>query len=141
MFEFFCFGFFQSCFSFSFFFFFLMILRPPRSTLFPYTTLFRSAACASPPPAFDPGSARAAGRVALRVRGAARRSHQGQARGAGSRRQGERSAGEISCVLFWRATPQRAHRGGTQVAPQTGRHRRGERMEATDRLKTLTMLV
>src|SRR5947209_12223224 len=27
---------------FFFFFFFLMILRPPRSTLFPYTTLFRS---------------------------------------------------------------------------------------------------
>src|SRR6266566_7529401 len=32
MFFFFCF----------FFFFFLMIRRPPRSTLFPYTTLFRS---------------------------------------------------------------------------------------------------
>src|SRR2546429_9863802 len=40
------------CFSFSFlfsslfifFFFFLMIRRPPRSTLFPYTTLFRSGA-------------------------------------------------------------------------------------------------
>src|SRR3989449_4648667 len=32
------------CYSFSlfFFFFFLMIRRPPRSTLFPYTTLFRS---------------------------------------------------------------------------------------------------
>src|SRR5256885_15833646 len=29
------------------FFFFLMIRRPPRSTLFPYTTLFRSL----PPPA------------------------------------------------------------------------------------------
>src|SRR2546427_11605525 len=29
--------------SFCFFFFFLMIRRPPRSTLFPYTTLFRSA--------------------------------------------------------------------------------------------------
>src|SRR5436305_3428595 len=28
---------------FFFFFFFLMIRRPPRSTLFPYTTLFRSA--------------------------------------------------------------------------------------------------
>src|SRR5215510_4241222 len=28
----------------SFFFFFLMIRRPPRSTLFPYTTLFRSRA-------------------------------------------------------------------------------------------------
>src|SRR2546429_6491150 len=27
-----------------FFFFFLMIRRPPRSTLFPYTTLFRSQA-------------------------------------------------------------------------------------------------
>src|SRR5215216_7813850 len=32
---------------FVFFFFFLMIRRPPRSTLFPYTTLFRSrSACA-----------------------------------------------------------------------------------------------
>src|SRR5215216_7723771 len=29
---------------FLFFFFFLMIRRPPRSTLFPYTTLFRSRA-------------------------------------------------------------------------------------------------
>src|SRR6266542_1267383 len=41
---------------FTFFFFFLMIRRPPRSTLFPYTTLFRSlargAACrAARPPA------------------------------------------------------------------------------------------
>src|ERR1019366_10717935 len=26
-------------------FFFLMIRRPPRSTLFPYTTLFRSGSC------------------------------------------------------------------------------------------------
>src|SRR2546422_6113046 len=32
------------CFFFFFFFFFLMIRRPPRSTLFPYTTLFRSPA-------------------------------------------------------------------------------------------------
>src|SRR6266850_3646921 len=30
------------CVSLFFFFFFLMIRRPPRSTLFPYTTLFRS---------------------------------------------------------------------------------------------------
>src|SRR5438034_4497103 len=29
------------------FFFFLMIRRPPRSTLFPYTTLFRSRICLS----------------------------------------------------------------------------------------------
>src|SRR2546426_9318082 len=32
-----------------FFFFFLMIRRPPRSTLFPYTTLFRSHALAARP--------------------------------------------------------------------------------------------
>src|SRR2546422_9488120 len=31
----------------AFFFFFLMIRRPPRSTLFPYTTLFRSASIPS----------------------------------------------------------------------------------------------
>src|SRR5438270_5521547 len=51
--------------SFLFLFFFLMIRRPPRSTLFPYTTLFRSrgrdraradhhrrdGAAAAPPPA------------------------------------------------------------------------------------------
>src|SRR5438094_4636692 len=33
---------FAFCFSLPFLFFFLMIRRPPRSTLFPYTTLFRS---------------------------------------------------------------------------------------------------
>src|SRR6267143_4418611 len=32
-----------------FFFFFLMIRRPPRSTLFPYTTLFRSRHFRGPP--------------------------------------------------------------------------------------------
>src|SRR6266853_5945056 len=32
---------------FFFFFFFLLIRRPPRSTLFPYTTLFRSPGSAS----------------------------------------------------------------------------------------------
>src|SRR2546421_12598561 len=32
----------STCYLFQFFFFFLMIRRPPRSTLFPYTTLFRS---------------------------------------------------------------------------------------------------
>src|SRR5574341_2139923 len=47
-------------------FFFLMIRRPPRSTLFPYTTLFRSAAtnrapgarCARPASAVCPAPAR-----------------------------------------------------------------------------------
>src|SRR2546430_4773952 len=38
------------------FFFFLMIRRPPRSTLFPYTTLFRSLhPIASAPDARSPG--------------------------------------------------------------------------------------
>src|SRR5256885_17207053 len=36
------------CFSLFFFFFFLMIRRPPRSTLFPYTTLFRSLGIGDP---------------------------------------------------------------------------------------------
>src|SRR5437764_2441284 len=42
----------------SLFFFFLMIRRPPRSTLFPYTTLFRShrqgAACTRRAPGLHP---------------------------------------------------------------------------------------
>src|SRR5689334_23505772 len=46
-------------------FFFLMIRRPPRSTLFPYTTLFRSPApsAASPTPGAAPrcASSRAGG--------------------------------------------------------------------------------
>src|SRR5258707_15658651 len=42
--------------SFSFFFFFLMIRRPPRSTLFPYTTLFRSSRNGPPAPAARPRS-------------------------------------------------------------------------------------
>src|SRR2546426_9356768 len=49
------------------YFFFLMIRRPPRSTLFPYTTLFRSRTSPAPPtqeatrcpPARRPGSSRA----------------------------------------------------------------------------------
>src|SRR5207302_10489351 len=47
-----------------FFFFFLMIRRPPRSTLFPYTTLFRSLRGHGPQPGGAPGrdrKARAAG--------------------------------------------------------------------------------
>src|SRR5438552_6715559 len=43
--------FFHSFFSFLFFFF-LMIRRPPRSTLFPYTTLFRSIASSSTDPTY-----------------------------------------------------------------------------------------
>src|SRR5467141_4401369 len=38
------------------FFFFLMIRRPPRSTLFPYTTLFRPAAVHAVRDRFPPGA-------------------------------------------------------------------------------------
>src|SRR2546422_6406740 len=57
------------------FFFFLMIRRPPRSTLFPYTTLFRSGAADARAP-LRGGAARCrpqrgrAARRAGRVRGA-----------------------------------------------------------------------
>src|SRR5215204_7388914 len=40
-----------------FFFFFLMIRRPPRSTLFPYTTLFRSPRDEAEPGSCSPGGA------------------------------------------------------------------------------------
>src|SRR5438445_9786716 len=46
-----------------------MIRRPPRSTLFPYTTLFRSRSFAGPLPSFNPPSApvsRSARRSAFR---------------------------------------------------------------------------
>src|SRR5438552_13997196 len=51
--------------SFFLFFFFLMIRRPPRSTLFPYTTLFRSRAHRDRPldrELHDASAARSAGR-------------------------------------------------------------------------------
>src|SRR3982750_4982449 len=47
-----------------FVFFFLMIRRPPRSTLFPYTTLFRSdtGSFAKPVLVFAPGTGSGAGK-------------------------------------------------------------------------------
>src|SRR2546421_5032412 len=52
------------------FFFFLMIRRPPRSTLFPYTTLFRSrmrASASGSPSPIACGAGRAASRRGLRL--------------------------------------------------------------------------
>jgi len=46
---------------FLFFFFFLMIRRPPRSTLFPYTTLFRSEHSVGSRPRSDPTRAHDSG--------------------------------------------------------------------------------
>src|SRR5438552_9201433 len=64
--------------AFFFLFFFCMLRRPPRSTLFPYTTLFRSPAAPSarsppPPPSLPAGRPRRAPRAdARRARGARR---------------------------------------------------------------------
>src|SRR5208282_6640635 len=56
-------------FFFFFFFFFLMIRRPPRSTLFPYTTLFRSfaAPCSFHPPQYCYGGRVAKDRKSTRL--------------------------------------------------------------------------
>src|SRR5258707_8684569 len=51
---------------FFFFFFFLMIRRPPRSTLFPYTTLFRSAVVCRSPRSRSASSDRSRGRPCCR---------------------------------------------------------------------------
>src|SRR5690348_17443843 len=59
------------------FFFFLMIRRPPRSTLFPYTTLFRSRAAALPA---APGTTRRAPPRGPRTRRGRRRTRTGAAR-------------------------------------------------------------
>src|SRR5208282_4857111 len=60
---------------FSLVFFFLMIRRPPRSTLFPYTTLFRSLRPARVPPA-QPGRPVAGGGAERRSLAPGRRCHQ-----------------------------------------------------------------
>src|SRR2546422_10462718 len=49
----FVFSYYTICSHYIFFFFFLMIRRPPRSTLFPYTTLFRSRTGKPRPPLTD----------------------------------------------------------------------------------------
>src|SRR6266542_5955432 len=60
-----------------FFFFFLMIRRPPRSTLFPYTTLFRS----PHPREGSPATASASKPVRLRaIRSKSERGYRGRRR-------------------------------------------------------------
>src|SRR3712207_7600251 len=64
-------------------FFFLMIRRPPRSTLFPYTTLFRSRRAPSGPPSAPSRRCRGSGSYERRGRNGRRgrpRSTAGRAR-------------------------------------------------------------
>src|SRR5256885_16788578 len=82
------------------FFFFLMIRRPPRSTLFPYTTLFRSLGLPRPRLAV-------VGRL-TRDRGGNRaltgQARQGRASNLGSRRRSEEHTSELQspCNLVCR---------------------------------------
>src|SRR6478609_10503554 len=71
-----------------FFFFFLMIRRPPRSTLFPYTTLFRSAPS---PPRRGSRTDRSCGATAGRGRG--RRTRRG-------RRRSEEHTSELQSLAY-----------------------------------------
>src|SRR5229473_7454877 len=92
------------------FFFFLMIRRPPRSTLFPYTTLFRSrpTRCGASRPAH--GS-----------------THSGRARS-------EEHTSELQLLAYLvcrlllekkkKTTPQASHGGPTQVAGEARNPRR-----------------
>src|SRR2546429_4170621 len=79
------------------FFFFLMIRRPPRSTLFPYTTLFRSPGT----PTWRP-SAEARIPVARRVSGPScwrRRRTRSSTVASGSRRRSEEHTSELQSRL------------------------------------------
>src|SRR2546422_7422127 len=61
--------------SLSLLFFFLMIRRPPRSTLFPYTTLFRSRATRTPGPRCTRASGRPTSRPYTGASGARSEEH------------------------------------------------------------------
>src|SRR3712207_6868499 len=64
-----------------------MIRRPPRSTLFPYTTLFRSSPCYTSPPTYTVGGERQHGTISRSHRICRRRANGGQ-HGATAERQG-----------------------------------------------------
>src|SRR2546422_2404215 len=79
----------------AFFFFFLMIRRPPRSTLFPYTTLFRSLSVRRPALV---GSEAAGAGVNDRYTAAARR-HQGVTGQRAARARSEEHTSELQSRL------------------------------------------
>src|SRR2546430_7369397 len=74
------------------FFFFLMIRRPPRSTLFPYTTLFRSHGVLHDLSRRTAGHERRGARVGRSGGSAARRERAGMGRGEPDRRSEEHTS-------------------------------------------------
>src|SRR3989449_9713302 len=110
-----------------FFFFFLMIRRPPRSTLFPYTTLFRSLRL--PEQAARLGDDRAAGGELLAI---AHRAYarSGRARDPLRSRAVHRRAGRRGGRRSGRIPPEVSHRGAASGGGQS-RRRKG-RMAAKE---------
>src|SRR6266480_5009243 len=102
----------SSVFIFHFFFFFLMIRRPPRSTLFPYTTLFRSPRSPRPPGSRNRSSP---SRRSRRAGGAA-----SNPRGFRLRRARRRPPPRGSSRHSLRMRPAS---GGRREAPESGRDR------------------
>src|SRR2546426_12765829 len=107
-----CAFFFLVCFFGVLFFFFLMIRRPPRSTLFPYTTLFRSQGVYAPGRGREPRGD---------VQRAARRSRHGGVRLFGGPHRDGRSEEHTSelqspCNLVCRLLlEKKKHRGRTAI--------------------------
>src|SRR6266511_2106241 len=101
------------------FFFFLMIRRPPRSTLFPYTTLFRSAprVGARELPRAPPRAARGGG--AGSPLSAARSSHRPWCRsGPGSASGGSRTHRAIARLCPRAPSPRRRAPPGGRARPR-----------------------
>src|SRR2546422_1152175 len=113
-----------------FFFFFLMIRRPPRSTLFPYTTLFRS------------GRGRRRAGSALRrsaPRTRRRRAPGGTCRGRGPPAGARRAAAARPRTRWRAAAARRAPAGGPHHARARGFEQRSE--EHTSELQSRLHLV
>src|SRR5437763_16230413 len=84
-------------------FLFVMIRRPPRSTLFPYTTLFRSLACLALAPGCPAATAPLPGVRAETASGAlpVRRDHSGDSQPPGARlRRSEEHTSELQSPMY-----------------------------------------
>src|SRR6266581_8258383 len=117
------------------FFFFLMIRRPPRSTLFPYTTLFRSGLLRlrGAGPALRPRAGAAAGPG--HRRGGRPRPWRGSAYRAGSVGCGRRSAG---MTITGQPSGQL---GSEDTGPRLLRNGRGNLLHQAERFALLGLLI
>src|SRR5216684_8540547 len=84
-------------------FFFLMIRRPPRSTLFPYTTLFRSEGAPRAPAQAQPERRRSAGAAGWRRAVLLRTADPPDAAGCGARSAQQDPQQAAALAAPWRA--------------------------------------